>query len=163
MESFWIGIILNLNTSSYFAQWPILMLQCFLNSSSVGIEESALVMQLLRDNITLWTATWKSCQTRRMTLPIFLGPTGLLVCWLLHVLISCRPCHGFLIYSHYSLKSFLEVWTDSTLKRHPQRQIVQDIGSKLMAERVSLWVLCSHIVHLTGNLTKLSFLQKTDV
>lgn len=36
-------------------------------SVSVGIEESALVMQLLRDNITLWTATWKSCQTRRMT------------------------------------------------------------------------------------------------
>lgn len=48
---------------------------------------------------------------------IFLGPTGPLVCWLLHVLISCRPCHGFLIYSHC-----LCVWTDSTLKRHPQRQ-----------------------------------------
>ena len=138
-------------------------------SVSVG-EESALVMQLLRDNITLWTATWKSCQTRRMTqwpslsrfslvplVPLVLLSVGFCMSWF-HVVLAMAFCYIRIIHWSLSLN-----WTDSTLKRHPQRQIVQDIGSKLMAERVSLWVLCSHIVHLTRNLTKLSFLQKTDV
>ena len=142
-------------------------------SVSVGIEESALVMQLLRDNITLWTATWKSCQTRRMTqwpslsrfslVPLSHWSSCLLAFACLDFMSSLPCCMAFW-YIIYIFALFIEVWTDSTLKRHPQRQIVQDIGSKLMAERVSLWVLCSHIVHLlTGNLTKLSFLQKTDV
>lgn len=54
-----------------------------------------------------------------LSLPIFLGPTGLLVCWLLHVLISCRPCHAawlsdiLYIYSHYSLKfERIRHWND---------------------------------------------------
>lgn len=88
-------------------------------SVSVGIEESALVMQLLRDNITLWTATWKSCQTRRMTqwpslsrfslVLVFLS-VGFCMSWF-HVVLAML--HGFLIYSHYSLKfERIRHWND---------------------------------------------------